>query len=103
MASPAELPDHVREFIDLSKAYLRQETVEPAKHLGRYAGYSFAAAFAFALGSLFLGIAGMRWIVRALPDGPNWTALGYLIAVAALIAIAAIIIALTARDTGGDS
>jgi hypothetical protein len=31
MASPAELPQLVGEFVDLSKEYLRQETLEPAK------------------------------------------------------------------------
>lgn len=100
MANPSELPELVREFTNMSKEYLLQETVEPAKQLGRFAGFSIGAAFAFAIGVLFLGVAGTRWIVRAMPDGPNWTALGYLVSVVALAVIASIIIWLTARDTG---
>ena len=38
MANATELPDLVREFTDMSREYLLQETVEPAKQLGRYAG-----------------------------------------------------------------
>ncbi len=100
MANPSELPELIREFTDMSKEYLLQETVEPAKQLGRFAGFSMGAAFAFALGMLLLGIAGTRWIVRAMPDGPNWTALGYLVSAVALVVIASIIVWLTARDTG---
>ena len=63
MANPTELPELVGEFVDLSKEYLRQETMEPAKQLGRYAGFSIAAGFAFAIGLFFLSIAGMRGII----------------------------------------
>lgn len=99
MPSPAELPELVKEFTDLSRDYLLQETVEPAKRLGRFAGYSFAAAVSFALGSVLLSLAGVRWIVRAMPDGPNWTATGYLISALTLVVIALIVIKLTARDS----
>ncbi len=100
MANPAELPELVKEFADMSKEYLLQETVEPAKQLGRYAGFSMGAAFAFALGTLLLTIAGLRWIADALPEGPNYQALAYLIVVLALAVIAAIIVMFTNRDSG---
>ena len=106
MANPAELPELVKEFADMSKEYLLQETVEPAKQLGRYAGYSFGAALCFALGTLLLTIAGLRWIAHALPDGPNYQALAYLIVVASLGILAGVIVAITGRDSGssdGDS
>ncbi len=93
MAKPSELPELVGEFVDLSKEYLRQETLEPAKELGRYAGFSIGAGFAFALGMRCLSIAGMRWIIELLPEGPNWSALGYVLAALALALIAAIIVA----------
>lgn len=99
MPSPAELPELVKEFTDLSRDYLLQETVEPAKRLGRFAAYSFAAAVSFAVGVVLLSLAGMRWIVRAMPDGPNWTATGYLISALALVLVALVVIKLTARDT----
>lgn len=100
MASPAELPELVREFADMSKEYLLQETVEPAKQLGRYAGFSIGAAVAFALGTLFLTIAGLRWIADALPDGPNYQALAYLIVVGGLLIVAGVVVAVTSRDSG---
>ena len=102
MAGPTELPEQVSQFVDLSKEYLLQETVEPAKRLGRYAGFSLAAAAAFALGAFFLAIAAMRWIADRLPEGPNWEAAGYLISVAVLALIALAMVAFTGRDSGSD-
>lgn len=99
MPSPAELPELVKEFTDLSRDYLLQETVEPAKRLGRFAAYSFAGAVSFAVGVVLLSLAGMRWIVRAMPDGPNWRATGYLISALALVLVALVVVKLTARDT----
>jgi len=98
MASPAELPDLVREFTDMSKEYLRQETVEPAKQLGRYAGFAVAAAFCFAVGALLLSIAGVRLIIDALPDGPNWSALGYLITTVVLVLLSALLVRMGSED-----
>lgn len=79
MASARELPEHVQEFVELSKTYLRQETIEPAKRLGRYAGYSIGAAIAFAFAALFLAIATNRLVIELLPEGPYWSVLGYTI------------------------
>lgn len=97
MAKPTELPELVGEFVDLSKEYLRQETLEPAKELGRYAGFSLGAGIAFAIGTLFLSIAGLRGIIALLPEGPNWSALGYVLAAVALVVIAGIIVAGVSR------
>ena len=97
MAKPTELPELVGEFVDLSKEYLRQETLEPAKELGRYAGFSIGAGIAFAIGMLFLSIAGLRGIIALLPEGPNWSALGYVLAAVALVVIAGIIVASVSR------
>lgn len=80
MASTRELPELVREFVDMSRAYLRQETVDPAKALGRFASYSLGAALVWALGSVLVAIALMRTVIRALPEGPYFEALGYLLA-----------------------
>jgi hypothetical protein len=93
MSRTAELPEMVQEFVELSRAYLVQETVEPAKALGRYAGFSFAGAICFAFGSLFLGIAGTRGIVGLMPDGHvMWTGVGYLLSAIALGAVAGLIV-----------
>ena len=86
MASISELPDLVGEFIDLAKRYLREQTIEPAKRLGRLAGFSLMASVLFVLASGFLAVAGMRLLLRVMPDGQVWGGLGYLAAGAALLA-----------------
>jgi len=101
MAGVSELPQLVTEFVDLSKEYLRQETLEPAKRLGRFAGFTIGASFMFAVGSLLLAIAGMRGIIYLLPDGPNWSALGYVVAALAIALIIGVMVGVAAR--GGDS
>ena len=103
MAAVRELPDLVREFIDLSKTYLRQETLEPAKLLGRFAGFAIGGAVLFALGALFVGIAGMRLLRDALPDSMNWSAVGYVVAAVIVAIVAAVIMAVTSRHTSGST
>ena len=107
MANATELPGLVTEFVDLSKEYLRQETIEPAKQLGRFAGYSLAAALLFSLGGLFLSIAGMRWIVSAMPgehpDNPYWEGLGYVVAALAIAAVGALIVYAGTRSSGEEA
>ncbi|MCP3974886.1 MAG: hypothetical protein GY720_10375 [bacterium] len=98
MASPTELPELIKEFTDMSKEYLLQETVEPAKELGRYGGFVFAAALCFALGAVLLGIAGVRLIIDVLPEGPNWSALGYLLATVVLAILSGLMIKLGSTD-----
>ena len=101
MANPTELPDLIGEFVKMSKKYLRQETLEPAKQLGRFAGYSIGAGLAFAIGVVFLSIAGLRWLLEALPDGKYWVGSGYVIAAVVLGAVAAIIVAVGSRGSEG--
>jgi hypothetical protein len=100
MAGPTELPQLVGEFVDLSKEYLRQETLEPAKQLGRYAGFSAGAAVAFALGGFFLAVAALRGITALLPDGPNWSALAYILTALAIAIVSAMIVAVAGRSEG---
>lgn len=100
MAGPSELPELVTEFVDMSKEYLRQETVEPAKRLGRFTGYAISASFLFAIGGILLSIAGMRGIIYLLPDGPNWEALGYILTALAIGVIIGGVIAAAQREWG---
>ncbi len=85
MAKTSELPEMVGEFIDLSKQYIREQTIEPAKKLGRLAGFSFAGALLMALAAAFLAVAGARVIIEALPDGSIWSGFGYILASLALL------------------
>lgn len=91
MAKTTELPEMVGEFIDLSKQYLREQTIEPAKKLGRLAGFSFAGAFVIALAVVFLAIAGARLIIDVLPDGAIWSGFGYILSSIALLLVTGIV------------
>ena len=72
MADRKELPQLVTELVDMSKAYLRQETVEPAKALGRFAGVGLGAGFVFAVAALFAGLAAYALYRQILPEGEWW-------------------------------
>jgi hypothetical protein len=92
VSSPKELPQLVTDLTDLSKRYLMQETVEPAKRLGRVAGFGLAAGLLFAIGAVLLGIAAMRLIVDLLPESDLWSALGYTLSTLLLVGVAGLII-----------
>ena len=91
MAKTTELPEMVGEFIDLSKQYVREQTLEPAKKLGRMAGFSFAGALMLALAVVFLAIAGARLIIEVLPEGPMWSGLGYIVSSLTLLILTGVL------------
>lgn len=91
MTKARELPQQVAEFVELAKEYTKQRTVEPAKALGRAAGFGLAAALVFTLAALFLAVAGMRMIVDALPGTAIWGGLGYILAALGLFGVAGIV------------
>jgi hypothetical protein len=92
MARPTELPQLITEFIDLAKDYLRENTIEPAKKLGRLFGFSLAASMVFVLAALFLAIVGMRLIVEAMPDGAIWSGFGYILSGIGLLAVTGLVV-----------
>lgn len=94
MAQIQDIPRLVSEFYELARAYLIQETVEPAKKLGHFAGFSLGAAALWAAALILLSVAALRAIYSALPDGPYWEALGYLITVIALGVFMALLVRL---------
>lgn len=91
MARIRELPQMVGEFFDSAKQYMREQTIEPAKRLGRLAGFSLAASVLFVLAALFLSVAAMRAIVALMPDGTVWSGLGYITSAVALLAVAGLV------------
>jgi len=99
MARPTELPQLVAEFVDMSKEYLRQETLEPAKRLGRFAGFTIGAALLFAVGGVLLSIAAMRGIIYLLPEGPNWSALGYILGALSIAAVIGVMVGITSSGS----
>jgi len=86
-----ELPEHAVEFVEMAKQYVQEQTLEPAKALGRLAGMGFAAAAVFTLAALFLGIAAMRLIVDGLPDGNIWSGFGLILASIGLFGVTGLV------------
>ncbi|MEN8040826.1 MAG: phage holin family protein [Actinomycetota bacterium] len=114
MAQIQDIPKLITEFVELAKEYLLQETVEPAKKLGHFAGYSLGAAAIWALALILLSVAGLRALIDVLPSGAYWEALGYIIFVVILVAFIALLVKLVpdrgvhdpepaTEETGGPS
>jgi hypothetical protein len=59
----------------MSREYLRQETIEPAKRLGKHAGMGFGGAMILSLGGLFLVFATYSLLKMVLPEGEWWVVL----------------------------
>ena len=94
MAQIQDIPKLVAEFYELAKTYLLQETVEPAKKLGHFAGYSLGAAALWATALVLLSVAGLRALFDVLPSGPYWEALAYIAFVLILVGFMALLIKL---------
>ncbi len=75
MADPREIPQLTTELIDMSREYLLQETLEPAKRLGRHAGMGLGGAMALGLGAFFLVLALYNGLKMWLPSGAWWVVL----------------------------
>ena len=56
------LPTLVTELYELVLAYLRQETLEPVKGLGRFVGFGLAGSVVTGIGSVLLLLGGLRAI-----------------------------------------
>ncbi len=94
MAQLQDIPTLIREFIELARQYLLQETVEPAKKLGYFAGMSLAAASLWAFGLILISVAGLRSFIGVMPDGPYWQALTYVIVALLLVGFCALVVKL---------
>lgn len=57
-SDPSDLPTHVQDLSKLVVAYVKQETLEPIKGLGRFVGFGLAGSALVGLGlvTLFLGV-----------------------------------------------
>jgi hypothetical protein len=89
----AEKPqDTVRELQQLVVAYAKQETVEPIKGLGKYAGFGVAGAALLGLGVVFMAIG----LLRLLQDetGSTFTGAWSFVPYVIVIVVSGIIAAL---------
>lgn len=94
MAQIQDIPKLITEFVELAKEYLLQETVEPAKKLGHFAGYSIGAGAIWAIALVLLSVAGLRAFIDVLPSGAYWEALGYVVLTLVLVGFVALLIKL---------
>lgn len=97
MPERRELPEMVTELVDLSRAYVDEEIVAPAKQLGRYTGASVATGAVVSLGVVLLAVAAFRGLALVLPDGPYWSALAYIGVALVMIGLAVLIVRITAN------
>lgn len=88
MAEPKQIPDLTVELYEMSKEYMLQETVEPAKKLGRFAGFGIGAAFLFGIASIFLILGVYALFQTVLPETEwyNVLARGLTVVVAGAVA-----------------
>jgi len=82
---------------DLLKRYVRQETLDPLRSLGRFMGFGLAGALLLAAGCLLLAVGGLRLLQEWDALGGNWSWVPY-VAVAVVLGGTA---ALAASRIGG--
>jgi hypothetical protein len=88
--------DQVSDIVDTTKAYARQELLEPVKGLGRFVGVGVAASFCFTLALVLLTIAALRALQHFTGTAltGNWSWVPYLVV---LVAVAVVVGAVASR------
>lgn len=94
MAQIQDIPRLISEFVALAREYLIQETIEPAKKLGWFAGHSVGATVLWSMALVLLAVAGLRALFGVMPSGPYWEALSYLIVVVVIVAFLGLVVKL---------
>ena len=92
MPNPQEIPQLATELIDMSKEYLRQETIEPAKALGKHAGMGIGGAMVISLGAFFLVLGLFAGLRMWLPTGEWWEVLARFLTALASAGAAGIVV-----------
>lgn len=92
MIRPQDFPQQITELYYMSKEYLRQETIEPAKALGKQAGMGLGAGMLMSFGA-FLGTWGIYFaLVNQVFEG-EWGRVWSKLVTAGVAVIAAALIA----------
>lgn len=88
------------EVWELVLAYVKQETIEPIKGIGRFLAFGAAGAFALGIGFVMFILAGLRVLQTETGDAfdGNWSVVPYVI----MIVVAGVIAALAARAIGAE-
>ena len=96
MAEPQEIPQIATELIDMSREYLLQETIEPAKRLGKVAGMGVGGAVVLSLGAFLMAWALYYGLVALFAEVVNhsqwWVVLSRFLTALVAAGVAAIIV-----------
>jgi hypothetical protein len=95
---PAPIPSAVAELWELVLAYLKQETTEPLKMLGRVIGFGIAGSLAIGIGVVFFAIGGLR-LLQEETDAfhGNWSFVPYVVIIVLLVGMAGLVFRLGTR------
>lgn len=97
------VPELLGELWELVRAYVRQETVEPVRGVGRYVAFGVAGAALIGAGVVLLAVGGLRVLQDETTLGGNLSWIPYLVVVAVLAAGAALsLAAIGRRRSSGD-
>jgi hypothetical protein len=91
MPSAREIPEIATELVDMAREYLRQETLEPAKQLGKQAGMAVGGAMVMGIGAICLAWALYYGLQLVLPEGEWWVVLARGLTAVGAFAAAALI------------
>jgi hypothetical protein len=91
MSNAQEIPQIATELVDMAREYLRQETIEPAKALGKEAGMGVGGAALLAIGAVCLAWGLYYGLQLVLPEGPWWVVLARGLTAIASVAAAMVI------------
>lgn len=91
MPDPQEITQITSELVDMSREYLRQETIEPAKALGKEAGMGVGGAIVMAIGAICLAWGLYYGLIWVLPEGEWWTVLSRLLTAVAAAGVAGLV------------
>jgi hypothetical protein len=88
------LPELVNELRELIFTYLKQETLDPLKALGRFVAYGLAGAICLSLGTVLIGVGGLRVLETEghvhLGGNLSWAPYLIIVAVCAVVAVLAV-------------
>ncbi|HLG01178.1 MAG TPA: phage holin family protein [Acidimicrobiia bacterium] len=99
-----QLPELLSELWELIRAYVRQETLDPIKGVGKWVAFGVAGALLVGMGVVFLAVAVLR-ILQTETDTTftgNWSWAPYLIVFAALAIGGGLTVAAIDRGTKTD-